>query len=210
MMMTVPLPPLPSIPGADATHRPPGRSIIDVLDHEHDKVTTLCEELLEDDLSTERRQRVVSVVVAELSRHMSAERQYLYPTVRALLPDGETLAEVGTAEDTTLLHLLQRLEGTSPEDPYHAKVTDEVATQFYRHRDSATDHLFGALREAATDEQLIRLGNRIEMVKEAAPTRPHPGAPAKPPWNVVVDPTLGVIDKTRDVLARRTTYVEDL
>jgi hemerythrin superfamily protein len=210
MMMTVPLPPLPSIPGTDATHRPPGRSIIDVLDREHNKVATLCEELLEGEMSSERRQRIASVVVAELSRHVSAERQYLYPTVRALLPDGDALAEVGTAEDTTLLHLLKQLEGTSPDDPYHAKVADEVAAQFLRHRDSAAEQLLQPLREAATDEQLIRLGNRIEMVEEAAPTRPHPGAPVKPPWNTVVDPALGVIDKARDVLTGRTTYVADL
>jgi hemerythrin superfamily protein len=210
MMMTVPLPPLPSIPGVDATHRPPGRSIIDVLDNEHHQVATLCEELLEDDVSTERRQRIASVVVAQLSRHVSAERQYLYPTVRALLPDGDALAEVGTAEDTTLLHLLKQLEGASADDPYYAKMADEVATQFHRHRDTATEQLLQPLREAATDEQLIRLGNRIEMVEEAAPTRPHPGAPTRPPWNAVVDPALGVIDKTRDVLTRRTTYVEDL
>jgi len=209
-MMSVPLPPLPSIPGTDATHRPPGRSIIDVLDREHHKVATLCEELLEDEVSIERRQRIASVVVAELSRHVSAERQYLYPTVRALLPDGDALAEVGTAEDTTLLHLLKQLEGTSADDPYHAKVVDEVAAQFHRHRDTATEQLLRPLREAATDEQLIRLGNRIAMVQEAAPTRPHPTAPATPPWNAVVDPALGVLDKTRDVLTRRTTYVEDL
>jgi len=209
-MMTVPLPPLPRFPGSDATHRPPGRSIVDVLDHEHQMVATLCEELLEDEVSAERRQRVASVVVAELSRHVSAERQYLYPTIRAVLPDGEALAEVGTAEDTTLLHLLKQLETTAPDDPYYAKVADEVATQFHRHWDTATEQFLQPLRDAATDEQLIRLGNRIGMVKEAAPTRPHPKAPAGPPWNAVADPALGVLDKARDVLSRRTTYVEDL
>lgn len=209
-MMTVPLPPLPNVPGVDATHRPPGRSIIDVLDHEHHKVATLCEELLADELSTERRQRVASVMVAEISRHVSAERQYLYPTVRALLPDGDVLAEIGTAADTTLLHLLKRLEATAPDDPYYRKVADEVTTQFHRHRDTASEQLLQPLREAATDEQLIRLGNRVEMVEEAAPTRPHPKAPATPPWNAVVDPALGVVDKARDVLSRRTTYVADL
>jgi hypothetical protein len=194
----------------DATHRPPGRSIIDVLDREHDKVATLCEELLTDELSAERRQRVASVVVAEISRHVSAERQYLYPTVRALLPDGDALAEVGTAEDTSLLHLLKRLEGTAPDDPYYRKAVDEVAAQFHRHCDTAAEQLLQPLRDAATDEQLIRLGNRIDMVSEAAPTRPHPKAPATPPWNAVVDPALGVLDKARDVLSRRTTYVADL
>jgi hypothetical protein len=209
-MMTVPLPALPPVPGKDQVHRPPGRSIVEVLEREHDTVATLCEEMLGDDVSAERRQRIASVVVAQLSRHVSAERQYLYPTVRALLPDGEALAEVRTAADTTLLHLLKRLERTSPRDADYAKVVDDVAAEFHRHRDAAAEQLLEPLREAATDEQLIRLGNRITMVEEAAPTRPHPGAPDKPPWNAVVDPALGVIDKARDLVSRRTTYVEDL
>jgi hypothetical protein len=209
-MMSAPLPPLPPLPGSDTVHRPPGRSIIEVLDHEHDTVATLCEELLEDALSGQRRQRIASVVVAQLSRHVSAERQYLYPTVRALLPDGDALAEVGTAEDTVLLHMLKRLQTTAPTDPEYAKVVDEVAAQFHRHRDAATEQFLEPLRDVATEEQLVRLGNRITMVEEAAPTRPHPGAPSRPPWNAVVDPALGVLDKTRDVLTGRTTYVEDL
>src|SRR5262245_18012598 len=116
-MMSVPLPPLPPLLGTDTVHRPTGRSIIDVLDQEHQKVASLCDELLGNSAPAKQRQRVASVVVAEVSRHVSAERQYLYPTVRALLPYGDAVADVGTADDSTLLHLLRQLEGASPVDP---------------------------------------------------------------------------------------------
>lgn len=209
--MTVPLPPLPPLPaGEENTHRPNGRSIIDLLDEEHGQVAQLLDEMRAEDVADARRKQLADVAVAQLSRHVSAERQYLYPTVRALLPDGEELADAGTAADTTLLHLLKQLQAMAAGDPEFAKLADQVAAQVHRHTDAATEHLFDPLGAAATDEQLIRLGNRVEMVKEAAPTRPHPGAPAKPPWNAVVDPALGVLDKARDVVSRRTTYVEDL
>ncbi|MBX6721770.1 MAG: hemerythrin domain-containing protein, partial [Dactylosporangium sp.] len=57
---------------------------------------------------------------------------------------------------------------------------------------------------------LVRLGNRILVAEEAAPTRPPPRAPDRPPWNKLVDPVLGVADKLRDVLTRRVTYPADL
>ena len=62
----------------------------------------------------------------------------------------------------------------------------------------------------ASVEDLVRLGNRVESAKEAAPTRPHPGTPATPPWNKVVDPAVAIVDKVRDVVGRRTTYPQDL
>ncbi len=61
----------------------------------------------------------------------------------------------------------------------------------------------------ATDEELIRLGNRSEIAEEAAPTRPHPGTPATPPWNQIVEPAVGVVDKVRDaVTGRHDPYLE--
>ena len=62
------------------------------------------------------------------------------------------------------------------------------------------------LRAALPEHDLIRLGNRVQIAEEAAPTRPHPGAPATPPLNKLVDPALGVVDKIRDLLSGRSTW----
>lgn len=208
-MMTVPLPKLPPLP-ENQPHRPQGRSIVDLLDREYGKVASLCDEMRQSDLPTRRRRKVATVVVAELARLVSAERQYLYPTVRAVLPDGDQVADAETAADTALLRMLKKLQAMSAEDPRFTEVAGEVAEHVHRHNQIAIDRVFTPLREVASDEDLVRLGNRIDMVKEAAPTRPHPSAPTRPPWNAVVDPALGVVDKARDVLTGRTTYVEDL
>jgi hypothetical protein len=66
------------------------------------------------------------------------------------------------------------------------------------------------LTQMAPVEDLIRIGNRVELAEEAAPTRPHPGTPSRPPWNKVVDPVVAVADKVRDAVSRRTTYLNDL
>jgi hypothetical protein len=47
----------------------------------------------------------------------------------------------------------------------------------------------------------------VLIAEEAAPTRPHPGTPATPPWNKVVDPMVGVVDRLRDAVDRRTTEI---
>ncbi|GIF15920.1 hemerythrin domain-containing protein [Actinoplanes teichomyceticus] len=193
-MSDVNLPPLPPVGGTTS-----GRSVVDVLDGQHRQLLRLADRAgAEPDAA-----KVRSVLVATLSRHLSAEEQYLYPAVRAAVPDGDRIADRELAEDRELLCVMRAAEA----DP--ARVPEMVAA-VRRHVDADARELFPLLEQMVPAEDMIRLGNRVEMAQEAAPTRPHPRTPATPPWNKVVDPLLGVIDKVRDVVSARATYVRDL
>jgi hypothetical protein len=182
------LPPLPPI-GGETT----GRNVVDVLAEQHRELLGLAERAATD--------REIDVLVAELSRHLSAEEQYLYPAVRRAVPDGDLLVERELAEDHELLVLLSSA-GTSDLEPVRAAVR--------RHCEADEGELFPLLQQMVPVEDLIRIGNRVELAAEAAPTRPHPGTPSRPPWNKIVDPVVAMIDKVRDVTGRRTTYIKDL
>src|SRR5262245_45396562 len=101
------LPSLPQLPGEDDDYRyrPAGRSIIDVLSDEHQQIMDLSAQL-----SGEIRRDLADVMTAPVTRHLSAEEQYLYPTVRALLPDGGLIAEREIKHDTRILKNLALLE----------------------------------------------------------------------------------------------------
>jgi hypothetical protein len=150
---------------------------------------------------------LTDVLVAVLTRHLSAEEQYLYPTVRAVLPDGDRLANVEIEADEAIQHALRRLAAGPATD---LRGLEEVAPALRLHIRRVEDRLFPRLRAALDETDLIRLGNRVQIAEEAAPTRPHPGTPFTPPWNKVVEPAVGVVDKVRDVATGRTTRIEDL
>jgi len=201
--VSVQLPPLPPV-GGETT----GPNVADVIAREHRELLSLCEELLADGTDAARRRTLAQVVVAGLSRHLSAEEQYVYPAVRATVPDGYELVNREIAEDRALLEALRLLEAAAEtERPERAA---DVERRLRRHADAAAGELMPLLVRMASVEELIRLGNRVETAKEAAPTRPHPGTPATPPWNKVVDPAVAIVDKVRDVVGRRTTYPKDL
>ncbi|MFF5173509.1 hemerythrin domain-containing protein [Micromonospora sp. NPDC000089] len=199
--MTVPLPPLP--PAADDAWRPGGRSMADLADTEHRQLLGLVDEVLEPGLTPQRRREVVEVLTAAVSRHLSAEEQYLLPAARAALPEAGDRVDRELEADAALLTALKALTG--PDDPALADVVDRV-----RRHAEAVSALITPLREVATDAELIRLGNRWEIAQEAAPTRPHPGTPSAPPWNRIVEPAVGVVDKVRDVVTGRRTYLASL
>jgi hypothetical protein len=183
----------------DAAVRPGGRSMLELLEEDHHQLRQLCDRLA----AAPADQRLIDVLVATLSRHLSAEEQYLYPTVRAVLPDGGEVADREVAADGELLRALRLLE----RDP---ALLAEVDTHVRHHVERASRQVFPGLRTACSGNELIRLGNRVQIAREAAPTRPHPATPQTPPLNKLVDPAVGAIDKVRDALTRRTTWPEDL
>jgi hypothetical protein len=85
-----------------------------------------------------------------------------------------------------------------------------VARAVRRHVAADGEELLPVLAQMVPIDDLIRVGNRVELAEEAAPTRPHPATPSSPPWNKIVDPAVAVVDKLRDVVTRRTTYPTDL
>ena len=199
-MSSLNLPPLPPT-GGEIT----GRSVVDLLREQHRELLSLCDRLV-----AEPGRRLTDVVIATLSRHLSAEEQYLYPAVRVAVPGGEQLADRELAEDHGLLVTLKELERAGRKGPEFERLTGEVAAAVRRHVAADAEQLLPVLTRMAPVEDLIRVGNRIELAEEAAPTRPHPGTPSTPPWNKIVDPAVAVADKIRDVVTGRTTYPRDL
>jgi len=214
-MSAVPLPPLPPVPGIeDDDVEQDGPDMLDLLDDDHRQLAQLCDRLAADHPiwagDTASPRDVEDVLVATLSRHLSAEEQYLYPTVRAVLPDGEPIAEHEVAADAELLVALRHLHTTPAQDAAHSPALAAVTAHLREHTRRTGGEVFPRLRERCTGNELIRLGNRVQIARGAAPTRPHPGTPATPPLNKFVDPAVAVVDKVRDALTRRTTWPEDL
>jgi hypothetical protein len=207
--VAIPLPPLPSTPG-DADWEPAGEEVVKVLTQEHHRIAALCGRLTDTDVPADERARTAEVVIATVTRHLSAEEQYLYPAVAGALEDGRTLADREIAEDREILLTLQSFSSTKPADPDFDRLASALCAQLQRHTDTATGRLLPGLRDVASHADLIRLGNRVQIAEEAAPTRPHPGTPATPPWNKVVDPAVAVVDKVRDAVTGRPTYPSDL
>jgi hypothetical protein len=113
--VTAYLPPLPVLPGESKTYQyvPPGRGIIAVLADDHldlaDEIAALATAPIPDRRQADR-------VTAAITRHLSAERQYLYPVVDKLFPGHASgIADLQIDHDETLLQDLMSLGFVRPE-----------------------------------------------------------------------------------------------
>jgi hypothetical protein len=56
---------------------------------------------------------------------------------------------------------------------------------------------------AVSPEELKKLGSTVEALKMIVPTHPHPMAPDHPPFNALLRPGAGLVDRPRDLLTGR-------
>lgn len=184
--------------------------LIDILVTDHREVETIFTELETGTGDPDHRKRLTDVVIAELVRHSVAEEMYLYPTAKRVLPDGEQLSEHEIGEHAEAEKLMNRIDGLDATDPEFDPAVARLIEAVRHHVHEEESDLFPRLRQACTPDDLLQLGRKVDAAKRIAPTRPHPGAPDRPPFNKLVAPGAGLVDRVRDALSNRPTTPADL
>jgi hemerythrin superfamily protein len=186
------------------------RDMIELLVEDHREVERLFSELETGAGTPEHRRDLADAVTAELIRHAVTEEEYLYPTARKALPDGNEIAEHEIAEHAEAERTLKDWEGIPADDPRFDVLCRKVTGEIRHHIQDEESDLFPRLRAACGEEELVDLGRKMEIAKLVAPTRPHPNAPDRPPWNKILAPGTGFVDRVRDALSHRKTSPEAL
>lgn len=186
------------------------KDLVDVLLTDHREVESLFRRWESADITAPERRTLTDVIIAELVRHAVAEEEYLYPTIREILPDGGAVAEREIAAHAQMERLMKEWEAQDAGDPDFLATGRALIGSVRAHVAEEEAELFPALRAACAPTTLERLAGMAEMAKTTAPTRPHPSAPDHPPWNMLLAPGLGLVDRLRDALRSRTTHAEDL
>ena len=161
--------------------------------------------LAEIEFSDQPNRELVEHVIAELVRHSVAEEQYLYPTARRVLPDGDALANHDLKEHAEAEEVMNAIEKTSPQDPRFDELVGKLIEDVRHHLQEEESDLLPKLRGACDAAELGELGEKFERSKKMAPTRPHPSAPDRSPANKILAPGGGLIDRLRDAITGRNT-----
>jgi hemerythrin-like domain-containing protein len=145
---------------------------------------------------------VTNLVIAE-SQHEAIEEQFFWPAVREALDDGNELADEAITQEQEGKKLLQRLNDGEPGDPDYQQALQEFVKAGREHIMYEQDVVWPRFQAAVGQEELEKLGEKLEQAKKVAPTRPHPDTPA----NAAVQKTMGmgaaVVDHVRDAVSGR-------
>lgn len=180
-----------------------GGDIIAELTADHREVEEIFRRIEQMPTGEKRRKDHVDRVTIELVRHSVAEEQYLYPTVREHVPDGGPLADKELADHASAERLMKELEGRGADDPEFDRLVVRLMSEVREHIRDEENNLFPRLRDSCSGQMLQDLGEKVRRAKKAAPTRPHPAAPDKPPMNKLLAPGVGLVDRARDAISGR-------
>jgi hemerythrin superfamily protein len=184
--------------------------LIDILVTDHREVESIFAELESGTGDPQHRRDLADVVIAELVRHAVAEEMYLYPAARRVLPDGDGIADHEIGEHAEAERMMNDLDGLDPTDPAFDATLTRLTGAIRHHVQDEESDLFPRLRATCAAEDLIDLGRKVRAAKQIAPTRPHPAAPDRPPFNKLLGPGMGLVDRVRDAVSGRPTSTSDL
>jgi hemerythrin superfamily protein len=156
------------------------RDLIDDIVADHREVAAVLAEIK---FSDKPDRELVDYVIAELVCHSVAERQYVYPTARRVLPDGDALADHEIEEHAGTEEVMKEIETTSPKNPRFDDLVGKLIEDFRHHVREEESNLLPKLRGACDAAALTELGEKFNNSRKMAPARPQPSAPDQPPAN---------------------------
>jgi hemerythrin-like domain-containing protein len=149
------------------------------------------------------RKAVAEQLIIDSSGHEAAEEQYLWPAVRAGLPDGNGLADQAIEQESVAKQMLNGLgKLAGPQHEFDA-VIDTLIPAFRAHIEFEESRVWPGLRQVLSPDESQELGKKITKAKARGPTRPHPRTPPTPAVLATVGPAVAVIDRLRDVVTGR-------
>ncbi|KAA8900558.1 hypothetical protein FN846DRAFT_892068 [Sphaerosporella brunnea] len=143
-----------------------------------------------------------NMLVWELARHSVGEELVLYPAFEDYLT--RAIADKDRSAHLDLKHKLKTLQSLYPSSKEFTPTLDSLIASLRYHIAEEETHDLPALEDKlAIREGLSRsLARSFERTKWLVPTRAHPSAPDRPPWETVVAFLNAPIDRVRDVFLR--------
>jgi hypothetical protein len=150
----------------------------------------------------QERVSLVDMLRLRLSQHELAEEEYFWPAVRSWLPDGDELADKALAQEQEGKDLLQELDGMRGDEDRFDELVEQLVEALRKHV-AFEDDVFLRFEQAVPEPDRNRLGRKFNRAKAIAPTRPHPHAPNRPPFNKLAGAAAAPLDRLRDALGER-------
>jgi len=177
------------------------RDVIEVLEHDHREVEEMFSELeslrgADTEDAKSRRKKLTETVTVELVRHSVAEEVLVYPQVDDKISKEE--ADHAREEHAEAEETLTRLEKLDADDPVFEAELSTLMEEIRHHVEDEEGQMFAEMRRVIDEDELRKLGSRVEAFKKVAPTRPHPNVPNEPLPRTAAGPAASLFDRMRD------------
>jgi len=148
--------------------------------------------------------RYQNLFVWELARHSIGEEIVVYPAFETHLgPQGKTMADKDREQHLQIKKILYDWQSMKASDPQFLPKLKEMWTPLKQHMEEEEKDDLPALEKAlASEEESRKMGRSFSRTKMFVPTRSHPGAPDKPPFETAAGLLAAPLDKIMDAFKK--------
>ncbi|KAJ5103773.1 hypothetical protein N7532_004302 [Penicillium argentinense] len=138
----------------------------------------------------------------ELARHSIGEELVVYPQFEKKLPDGRNMADKDRQEHLSVKEQLKAFQNMGPSDPQFEPTLKALMKDLSKHiKEEESDDL-PKLEDNLTTEESEDLSKSFGRTKMFVPSRSHPSAPDKPPFETAVGLMTAPIDHLADLFRK--------
>ncbi|KAI0508349.1 hypothetical protein F5B22DRAFT_401348 [Xylaria bambusicola] len=148
----------------------------------------------------DEQERYGNAFIWELARHSIAEELVVYPAFERDVQDGQNIADNDRDQHQTIKEQLYEFQKLKPRDEAYVPTLQSLFKNLETHiKEEEEDHLV-KLENSLSLTESKELSQSFERTKMFTPTRSHPSAPNKRPFETVVGLMTAPVDKLRDLL----------
>ncbi|KAJ3040478.1 hypothetical protein HK097_002555 [Rhizophlyctis rosea] len=178
------------------------KNIIEAILDDHKEINAYYEQYLANAGNDKEQQKWANQLIWEVARHSVAEELVLYPLIEKKLPDGKALADKDRAQHMEAkkdLYQLEKLKaGTREFDDLIARTIRDLR----EHIKEEEQIDLPKIQAAISAEESLKVGKEFQRTKHFVPTRSHPSAPDKPPFETLAGLLAAPMDKLGDMLRK--------
>ncbi|KAJ3579051.1 hypothetical protein NPX13_g1511 [Xylaria arbuscula] len=139
----------------------------------------------------DEQERYGNAFIWELARHSIAEELVVYPAFERDIQNGRNIADHDRDQHQTKL---------KPKDAAYVPTLQSLFKDLETHIKEEEENHLEKLENVLSMTESKELSQSFERTKMFTPTRSHPSAPNKPPFETVVGLMTAPVDKLRDLL----------
>ncbi|KAK9241808.1 hemerythrin HHE cation binding domain-containing protein [Lipomyces tetrasporus] len=139
----------------------------------------------------------------ELARHSIGEELVVYPALEKHLGrEGQRLATKDREEHQVVKEKLHKFQNLTPDNPQFIPTIESLMKDLVQHIKEEETSDFPKLQNALQIEESEKLAKSFGRTKAFVPSRSHPSAPNKPPFETVAGLLATPIDRLADLFRK--------
>lgn len=179
------------------------RSLIAAIKQDHREIEAFFDQYKKAAGDIDAQTRWSNQFTWEVARHSIGEELVVYPLLEEALGDkGHQLAEQDRHDHQYVKDHLKKLESLRVGSPQFDACITDVMEHLREHIKSEETQDLPQLEKAIGFERSLNTAKSFERTKMFVPTRSHPNAPAKPPFETLAGLLAAPLDKLKDAFSK--------